>query len=127
MNLEQRNAVMAREDRLRAWMKEHETNSYKAEEVAHLNPPTNEERGSVELFDLLNDKPQRYLLYINEGKRLATTWMGDKLGDVQFGQTWHDNFGGQRQSVRINAINGWIYSGTYFKSAGDYARVKAIK
>jgi hypothetical protein len=32
--------------------------------------------------------------------------------------------GDTRVSIRVYAINGCVYHGTYYKSAGNYARVK---
>lgn len=120
----QRDSIMARETQLREWLGSR--CSYRPDELpSWLNPPTNDERTEVELFDFLNDPPSRYFLYIDEPNRLATTWTGKRLGSVQFGREWRDNFGGTRQSVWIKAINGKTYQGTYYKSSGNYARVKA--
>jgi len=58
---------------------------------------------------------------------LATTWTGEKLGDVQFGTSFRSSFGDERVSIRVYAVNGKIYAGTFYKSAGDYARVKMLK
>lgn len=55
--------------------------------------------------------------------------MGDKLGDVTFGREYKTPTRGHFPSVRVpitvRGINGVTYHGTYFKSSGDYARVKA--
>jgi len=89
--------------------------------------PTNEERSAVEVYEFRAEPPDKYVVYIDEPKRLATTWTGDKLGSVSFGQPFRDNFGGKRIPITVNAINGRIYHGTYFKSSGDYARIKLSK
>jgi hypothetical protein len=89
--------------------------------------PTNEERSAVEVYEFCTDPPKQYFLYINCTKKEATTWMSDKLGNVRFGTSYKDNFGGQRVPITIAAINGKKYHGTYYKSAGDYARVKMYK
>lgn len=89
--------------------------------------PTNEERSAVEVFEFHSDPPQRYFLYINQEKRIATTWTGDKLGDVSFGRAWRDNFGGERVPISVRAINGRSYHGTYYRSSGDYARITLSK
>jgi hypothetical protein len=117
--------IREREDALRAFLGVR--TSYMPEEVAHLNPPTNVERSELEIFEFCRDKPDRYFLYIEEGNSTATTFMGDCLGTVQFGMKYRDNFGGKRQPVRIEAINGETYSGTYYKSSGNYARVRKVK
>ncbi|MDX3966145.1 MAG: hypothetical protein QHD01_06035 [Bradyrhizobium sp.] len=102
--------------------------SYQPSEVpAHLKPVTNEERSALEIFEFLRDKPERYFLYISRDKGLATTWTGDELGRVTFGCTYRDNFGGERVAITVHAISGDTYHGTYYKSSGDYARVKKAK
>jgi len=89
--------------------------------------PTNEERSAVEVYEFQANPPDAYFLYVSESKRLATTWTGDKLGSVSFGQEYRDNFGGKRVPITVQAINGRIYHGTYFKSSGDYARINLSK
>lgn len=101
--------------------------------MARMLPPrpTNEESSAVEVFQFKHLPPWKYFLYINEKLQLATTWIGDKLGDVQFGRLYcSPGFGGigsKRQAIRIKAINGKNYYGVYYKSSGDYARVKMCK
>jgi hypothetical protein len=87
----------------------------------------NKERSAVDVYEFTRDKPERYFVYINEKDRLATTWMGDRLGNVSLGREWRDNLGGKRVSITIRAINGETYHGTFYKSAGDYARIKKAK
>lgn len=88
---------------------------------------SNDERAQLELRRFMIDKPDRYFLYIDQVKAIATVWTGVELGTVTFGREWTDNFGGRRVPVTIKAVNGLTYHGTYFKSSGDYARVKAAK
>lgn len=118
---------MERENALQAWLKTNKTNSYKPEELPpEINPPTNAERSEAEVFAFLADPPEKYFLYINSKTGQATTWTGQKLGDVRFGHEYHSNMGDKRQSVRVYAVNGKTYSGTYYKSSGDYARVRIV-
>ncbi|NYG46379.1 hypothetical protein GGD67_003850 [Bradyrhizobium sp. IAR9] len=99
--------------------------SYHPSEVpSHLNPPSNEERSALEVFEFSRDKPDRYFLYISRDKAMATTWTGEELGRVTFGRTYRDNFGGERVAITVQAVSGDTYHGTYYKSSGDYARVK---
>jgi hypothetical protein len=68
---------------------------------------------------------------------IATTFTGEILGKVDFGceyqvpvNTYPSNFMGRestRVSISVHGINGVEYYGTYFKSSGDYARIKARK
>jgi len=123
LNRIERDAIVARESALRDYLGKR--CSYKPEEVAHLNPPTNEERSAAEVFDFCDNPPDKYFLYVSDGK--ATTWTGENLGRITFGREYRDNFGGKRVPIWFDAINGEQYHGTYFKSAGDYARVKMCK
>jgi hypothetical protein len=141
---EQAADIRARADKLSAWMKANKLGSYKPEELpAGINPPTNDEISSLEVFDFHMNKPVRYFLYIAEGKPFngpgnvpplnrghewkATTWTGEFLGHVHHGKPWRDNFGGTRVPITVVGVNGCTYHGTYYKSAGSYARVKLAK
>jgi hypothetical protein len=80
-------------------------------------------RGAVEVYEFINDIPQKYFLYISKENK-ATTWNGEVLGDVHFGREYRSNIGDKRQPIDVFAINGKKYYGTYYKSSGDYARIK---
>ena len=71
--------------------------------------------------------PDKYFVYIDEANRTATTWMGEKLGDVTFGHAYRAVFGDVRVPVWVTGINGVKYYGTYYKSAGNYARIQRAK
>jgi hypothetical protein len=88
---------------------------------------TNEERSALEVFEFCTNPPDKYLLYISREKQAATTWTGGLLGHVTFGREYGDNFGGRRAPVWIQAINGKQYHGTYYKSSGDFARIRQYK
>lgn len=89
---------------------------------------TNENRSKLEVYEFCNDIPQTYFLYINKEKREATTWTGEKLGNViVYGRTYRSNFGDKRANITVEGINGKYYFGTYFVGAGDYARIKLCK
>lgn len=114
--------------------------SYRTEDVpADVPQVSNEERSSVERYEFCLNPPDRYFVYIKTRRRAdtnaedlrfqgaATTWTGDYLGSVTFGYAFRSGFGDTRVPVTIHAINGRVYHGTYYKSAGDYARVKQAK
>ena len=98
---------------------------------------TNEHRAFIEVFEFMRDKPEKYFLYIREkattrgllhyGPWTAVTFTGFVLGSVTHGRPYRDNRGGVRVPVAIFACNGKRYNGTYYKSAGEYARVKMAK
>lgn len=122
--------IRNRDRMIQDWMRAHKTNSYYPEELSKelgIALPTNDERSSVEVFDFVTNPPDKYFLYISEKTATATTWTGETLGRVSFGREFGDNFGGTRVPVTIFAINNRVYHGTYYKSAGDYARVKLAK
>jgi hypothetical protein len=124
---QQANTIRERQTALQAWLGERL--SYRLDELpANIIPPTNEERSALEVFEFCRDKPDNYFLYISNDQQYATTWTGEKLGTVvQTSKPWRDNFNGTRVHIRISAINGAVYSGTYYKSAGEYARVKRVR
>ena len=88
---------------------------------------SNEERGDLELLQFHASPPDRYFLYVDEDKATATTFVGGNLGRVSFGRPYRDNFGGRRVPITLAAVNGRTYHGTYYASAGDYARVRVAK
>lgn len=110
------------------WCKDNKTNGIPSEvwkKFPFAKVATNENRSKVETYEFLNDPPENYFLYIREEDRVATTFMGDKLGSVSFGSPFKGNFGDVRVPITVLGINGRTYHGTYYKSAGDYARIKA--
>lgn len=122
--------IRSRNDALMAWVDsirgKNGWASYRPEEKpAYVPDVTNEERSSLEVFDFVATPPDKYFLYIDEQKRTATTWTGETLGTVSFGREFRDNFGGKRVPVTVYAVNRVVYCGTYFRSAGNYARVRA--
>jgi hypothetical protein len=112
------------------WMKENKTNGIPVE-IARTFPfadkVNNDLRSMVEVWEWLNDKPQKYFCYVNEDERIATTWTGSFIGSIQLGREYKSNFGDKRQDITVTGANGVKYYGTYFKSAGDYARITAYK
>lgn len=82
---------------------------------------------AAEVASFKADPPEKYFLYVNEAKKTVTTWTGEHLGSCLFGRDWRSNFGDIRVSIEIRAVNGSRYHGTYYKSAGDYARITRFK
>ncbi len=96
----------------------------------------NAETSRKEVAAWIADPPESYFVYVREerasdGGRIApavTTWTGDVLGKITgWGATWTDNMGSERRTIYVRGTNGVDYWGTYFKSAGDYARIRAFK
>jgi hypothetical protein len=129
---EQAADIRQRNDALMAWVDsirgKNGWASYKPEDKpAHVPDVSNEERSALEVFEFCQNPPDKYFLYIREKDHTATTWTGDVLGQVSFGREWRDSFGGRRVPVTVRAISGLTYHGTYFKSSGDFARIRQSK
>jgi len=104
--------------------------SYREEEVPADAKFSNEEMTTLEVYDFLNSPPDRYYLYVHSERGVATNFTGTVLGRIQLGPVYEVPAFGRpsvRQSIHIWAINGREYFGTYYRSSGDYARVKVKK
>lgn len=123
--------LLAYENAAEQYRKQYRTNGIPVEICATFpfaDIVDNELRSAIEVYEFVNNPPNKYFIYVSEVKQVVTTWTGQILGDITFmGNPYRDNFGGKRQSIRFKAINGLFYHGTYFKSSGDYARVKMYK
>lgn len=100
--------------------------SYRVDEEPDYLRVSNEERSALEVYNFANNAYDKYFAYINETTHKLTTWTGETLGDLNFGREYHVwSFGTRttRQSIRVHAINGLWYSGIYYKSSGNYARI----
>lgn len=100
----------------------------------------NRETSQREVAEWLANPPERYFAYVKPRENMETmgcsppdtrylrgtitTWMGDELGIVFGGLPYRDNFGGTRVSIDVVGNNGIIYFGTYYKSSGDYCRIR---
>ena len=91
--------------------------------------PKHSEISAIEVYEFVNDPPDKYFGYISEKNKTLTTWTGEKLGKVLglWSLGWRSNFGDTRVSIEVIGINGLRYYGTYYKSAGDYCRITAYK
>jgi hypothetical protein len=135
------NKLRAKIDHLESWR-----NTPQSAALSLLNRPlfkvTNEERSAVEVYEFVHDIPERYFAYVKlhdqellGNAQLAhnrygnlTTWTGDTLGGIYWmGREFRSNMGDKRIPIRVRGINGRSYSGTYYKSAGDYARLRLLK
>lgn len=120
----------ANESAALAWRNAHKTNGI-PNEIAETFPfaesVNNELRSAIEEWEFMNNEPEKYFLYINEKNHEATTWTGQKLGDVFFGREYRSNMNDKRVPITISALNGVNYHGTYYKSAGSYARITKSK
>lgn len=96
---------------------------------------TNEQRAELETLDFLADEPAAVFQYVKldaQGQPDSVTgWTGQKIGRVSYFSRVYQSPGfgrnSERQNIRVCAINGRTYSGVYYKSAGDYCRLKLCK
>ena len=110
---------------------------YKSDDVPPACRVSNEECSMVEVFDFCHNKPTRYFAYVKINTQresqwdimgTLTTWNGDVLATItRIGKRWRSNFGDKRQALTAKGVNGLWYSATYYESAGDYCRMRAIK
>jgi hypothetical protein len=128
MDQQQATDIRARETALRTFLGTR--TSYRAEEVQHLNPPTNEERSALEIFELQRDKPEQFMAYVSwKGNGLVTTWMGDRVAVECDVGAWHtNNMGGKWRQIRIKPdFCRWYYTGREYDSRQcvNFKRMKA--
>lgn len=102
---------------------------------------TNKQRSAVQAYEFVHNPPDKYVVYVKryeispgiaDARRVtATTWTGQTLGHGRLGPMYKcPSFGGVssiRYPIRFKGINGRVYSGVYYSSTGDFARVKAVK
>jgi len=66
-------------------------------------------------------------LYYDEKTQAITNFIGRVVGGgSRIVRKWQDSFGGERWAIRF-WHHGEVWSGTYYKSAGDYIRCKRTK
>lgn len=109
------------------YLRENKTNAIPSEvwtKFPYAKEVTNELRSAIETYEFVKNPPAKYLLYISEKTHEATTWTGQKLGRVVFNTEYTSNFGDKRISIVVHGINDKTYTGTFYKSSGDYARIK---
>lgn len=125
-----RTMLNAYNDATMKYCKENKTNGIPCEitkAFPYADKVDNNLRSKIEVWEFMHEKPQSYLVYVSTDKKEATTWTGDFLGDVHFGNEYRSNMGDKRQPIDVFGVNGIKYHGTFFKSSGDYARLKAYK
>lgn len=122
------NEIRSRMAKLETWT--HGRRSYPTTDIPVDARVSNDERSAVEVYDFILHPPVKYFLYIkvlNVWQGTANTWTGDYLGNVGFGRSYRSIFGDTRVPITLLAVNGKRYYGTYYKSAGDHARITMAK
>lgn len=112
------------------YLKKNKTNCipYEASKVfPYASEITNSLRSAIETWEFKIKPPQKYFIYVNLEKKVVTTWTGQVLGNItSIGKEYRSNMGDIRIPIRFKGINTLTYSGTFYKSAGDYARVNTV-
>jgi len=107
--------------------------SYKTEDVPAGLEVSNEDRTKIEIYEFVNNPPNRYFAYVkrletNTRTARITTWTGELLGVATLGQAYETPAFGRTSKrvpvLKFKAINGKSYYGTFFESSGDYCRLK---
>ena len=97
------------------------------EDVQQRNKATSQR----EVLEFQAHPPSKYIAYWNGDGRI-TTWIGDTLGYITWqGRAYHCpgfyGFSSTRINFRMQGSNGKYYVGTYYQSAGDYVRFRAVR
>jgi hypothetical protein len=93
----------------------------------------NLQQSKQEVEDFKQGKALTYFAYFRDGTQpTITTFTGDKLADVTLlGHEYKVPAFGRVPSTRVNfrakGIDGRMWAGTYYKSSGDYVRMRVIK
>ena len=99
--------------------------------VTGVNNFGNEHRAKIEIYDFLNDPPEKYFAYLTKRKSgiiAVTNWTGKHLAFARISRTFKDNFGGERITFSTGkSINGLKYYGTGYCGFGGYCRIKAYQ
>lgn len=109
---------------------------------------SNEELAAIELWSFCNQPPEKMFAYVKKSDKtnvyyrrmpngrggpfdyLITNFTGESFGEAHLGYEYKSPAFWQpsiRQSVTLHAINGYWYYGTFYKSSGDYCRLKRGK
>lgn len=114
---------------LMQFLKENKKNWIDQEESKLLPEDlTHDQISSLEVYEFVNDIPDKYFIYVNEKERIVTTWTGEKLGRITFlGSKYQSNLGDMRKTLHFTGINNKKYYGIFYCGNGDYARVRLYK
>jgi hypothetical protein len=123
--------IRKRYNQVREWLATtNNPNCYSPDQMqaAGIIPPTNVEIGQLEIYDFMNNPPDKYFTYVLDKGACVGTYTHLPLSTrVSLGAKYRDNFGGTRQAIRFLGINGIEYVGTYYYSSGDFCRVRKAK
>jgi hypothetical protein len=128
-------AILNKAEAYRKIITQGKRNYLTAEEAQHPDyvHATNEMRSRIEKYEFLNNPPEKYFVYVCKTEQggltnVLTTWTGETLAKItHVGRVYRSAFGDKRQSFWARALNGVLYHGTAYLTAGDYARIKIAK
>jgi hypothetical protein len=96
--------------------------------IPHRDVVDNELKSAVEHYEWTHFVPVSGFVYVDYPGRRIRTWTGQEIGRIiGYSIEWRSNMGDIRQMIQTRMNNGLLYYGTYYKSAGDYARIHLYK
>jgi len=124
--------IEGRIDNLKAWLKEHNGNWFREDELPENCRVSNDEQAQLELYEFCKEQPKSYGCYVKRQNKNSivvkiTTWTGLVLGHGTLGKSYYSNFGDLRYPIHATGVNDIEYHGTFYAGAGDYCTLKAYK
>lgn len=113
-------ALKARYERKEQWL--NGRSSYRPEECPADCQISNDEVSNMEVYEFVQDPPDRYVAYVDLQKKIITTWTGETLGTITLKSKITRGYW-----IRATGINGLRYCGSFYPSAGDYIRLRKTK
>ena len=84
-------------------------------------------KSAIETWQFRHGKEKELSVYVNTDNMEVTTHAGQKLGTItELGEIYKDSFGGNRQSIKFIGLNNLNYSGTYYISSTNLAKVALV-
>jgi hypothetical protein len=103
-----------------------------AKKAGLSHPPTNEEKGRLELFEFHAERPKNLFAYYEGRAEVGSpvkTWMGDVVGHViARGSEYRAGRypGTAMVRISIRSVTGDIYSGSCNLEGGNYCKLKRV-
>ncbi|MDE2022476.1 MAG: hypothetical protein KGI71_06210 [Patescibacteria group bacterium] len=100
-----------------------------AVKINAIAPFDNVDRNELEILDFMADESTKpYFAYVDRAVTEVHTWMSGLLGKIYWhGSKFRSVFGDERINFRAKGIDGRIWAGTFYCSAGDYCRMRPVK
>ncbi len=70
-------------------------------------------------------QPDRFAIYVTA--KLATTWLGTRLGTISIANTYTNNLGARITCIRVRGTNGATYHGRYGADWSQLCRIRRCR